>query len=102
MLFRSVSLARRAWAAAPSVRSADALGWTLTAAGKARAGLLWSRRALKLGSRDVLFLYHAGITAIAAERPDLARTWLRRSLARNPQFSPLYAPRAARALAGLS
>ena len=99
---RGVTLARRAWAAAPSVRSADALGWTLTAAGKARAGLVWSRRALKLGSRDALFLYHAGMTAIAAGRPDLARTWLRSSLARNTRFSPLYAPRAERALAGLS
>ena len=30
------ALARRAWAAAPSVRSADALGWALTRAGRAR------------------------------------------------------------------
>ncbi len=98
---RGVALARRAWAAAPSVRSADALGWALTRSGRARDGLPWSRRALKLGSRDALFLYHAGMTARAAGRPDLARRWLLGALSRNPRFSPLYAPRAVRALRGL-
>src|SRR3954452_16217675 len=34
---RGVALARRAWAAAPSVRSADALGWALTRAGNPAA-----------------------------------------------------------------
>ena len=33
-----VALARRAWAAAPGVRSADALGWALTRAGRPREG----------------------------------------------------------------
>ncbi len=99
---RAMRLGRRAWAAAPSVRSADALGWALTAAGHPRQGLVWARRALKLGSRDALFLYHAGMTARAAGRPDLARTWIGAALARNPRFSVLYAPRARRALKGLS
>src|SRR5437763_945708 len=58
---QAVGLARRAWANAPSVRSADALGWALTADGHPRAGLVWARRALGLGSRDPLFLYHAGM-----------------------------------------
>ena len=42
----AVVLGRRAWAAAPSVRSADALGWALHRAGHARAALGWARRAL--------------------------------------------------------
>ena len=96
---RGVELARRAWAAAPSVRSADALGWALTRAGNPRAGLAWAQRALRLGSRDPAFLYHAGIAARQAGRTALARTWLARSLADNPRWSPLYAPRARRALA---
>jgi tetratricopeptide (TPR) repeat protein len=95
---RAVTLARRAWAAAPSVRSADALGWALTRDGHARVGVRWARRALRLGSRDAMFLYHAGMAARAAGERDTARTWLRRALAANPRFSPLYAPRAARAL----
>ena len=35
---RGVALARRAWASAPSVRSADALGWALARPGDARGG----------------------------------------------------------------
>jgi tetratricopeptide (TPR) repeat protein len=95
---RGVSLARRAWAAAPSVRSADALGWALARAGRPAEGLRFTRRALKLGWRDPLVLYHAGITARDAGRTREARRLLRRSLARNPRFSALYAPRARRAL----
>ena len=63
---RGLSLARAAWRSAPSVRSADALGWALTRAGRPREGLRWGRRALRLGSRDARFLYHAGMSAVAA------------------------------------
>jgi len=94
----AVALARRAWAQASSVRSADALGWALTRAGHSHDGLRWARRALRLHSRDAMFLYHAGMTARAAGSRDAARDWLRRALATNPRFSPLYAPRAIRAL----
>ena len=98
---RAVALGRRAYAAAPGVRSADALGWALTRAGRPREGLRLARRALEVGSRDALFLVHAGLTARAAGEPALARRWLRRALADNPRFSPLWAPRARRALSGL-
>ncbi len=95
---QAVLLARRAWAQAPSVRSADALGWALTRAGHPRDGLRWARRALRLHSRDAMFLYRAGMTARAAGNRDAARAWLQRALATNPRFSPLYAPRAVGAL----
>src|SRR3954470_7178304 len=90
--------ARRSWANAPSVRSADALVWALTSAGHPRAGLAWARRALRLGSRDPMFLYHAGMAASAAGNRSESRALLRRALALNLHFSPLYAPRAERAL----
>jgi tetratricopeptide (TPR) repeat protein len=98
---RGVSLARRAWAAAPSVRSADALGWALTRAGRPRDALPWARRALALGSRDASFLFHAGIAAKAAGEPALATRRLHAALALNPRFSPTRAPQARRALAEL-
>src|SRR5439155_1375093 len=63
---RGIVLARRALAQAPSVRSADALGWSLARAGRPREGLSWLRRALRLGSRDPSFLYHAGAAAAEA------------------------------------
>jgi tetratricopeptide (TPR) repeat protein len=95
---RAVVLARRAWTTAPSVRSADALGWALTAAGQPREGLAWARRALGLGSRDPVLNYHAGMSARAAGDRSAARRYLHAALAGNPRFSPLYAPRARRAL----
>ena len=73
---RAVALGRRAWAAAPSVRSADALGWALHRAGHSRAALGWARRALALGSRDPAFLTHAGLIARSAGEPRLAARWL--------------------------
>jgi tetratricopeptide (TPR) repeat protein len=95
---RAVALARRAWATAPSVRSSDALGWALTRAGKPREGLRQSMLALRLGSRDPMFLYHAAVAAHAAGRDRTAARWLERALAGNPRFSPLFAPRATRLL----
>jgi hypothetical protein len=98
---QAVTLGRRAWANARSVRSADALGWALTRAGRPKEGLRWATTALALGSVDPAFLYHAGMTAKAAGRTELARRWLARSLAHNPRWSPLYAPMAKRALESL-
>ena len=99
---RAVVLARRAWAQAPSVRSADALGWALTRAGRPAEGLRFGHRALALGSRDPMFLFHAGLSASAAGRAGEARAYLARSVALNRRFSPLYAPRAERALAEIA
>ena len=93
----------------PGLRSTDSpttpdlygLCGSQTKPGHPPEGLAWARRALRLGSVDPAFLYHAGMSALAAgDRAD-ARSWLRASLARNPGWSPLYAPRARRALEGL-
>jgi hypothetical protein len=100
-LGKAVMLGRRAWANAPSVRSADALGWALTRGGRPADGLRWARKALALGSVDPAFLYHGGMTAKAAGGTALARLWLERSISRNPGWSPLFASRARRALGGL-
>jgi tetratricopeptide (TPR) repeat protein len=97
----AVMLGRRAWAGAPSVRSADALGWALTRAGRPADGLGWARKALALGSIDPAFLYHAGMTAKATGNEGLARRWLERSIVPNPGWSPLFGPSARRALGGL-
>ena len=99
---RAVTLGRRAFKTAPSVRSADALAWALTRAGAPRAGLRFARLAARLGSRDPLLLTHAGLTAARAGASGPARRYLRRALADNPRFSPLWAPRARRALAAVS
>ena len=92
---RAVELARRGYAAAPSVRSADALGWALVRSGRPAAGLEYAQRALRLGSRDATWLYHAGIAARDAGKRGPAARYLSRALA-GGALSPLHR-RAARA-----
>ena len=99
---RAVDLARRAWRAAPSVRSADAVGWALTRSGRPRDGLAWARRATQLGSRDPLILTRAGLSARAAGSDREARRYLRLALRADPRFSALWAPRARRALRAIA
>jgi tetratricopeptide (TPR) repeat protein len=91
---RAVTLAREAWREAPSVRAADALGWALTRAGRRDAGLKWARRALKLGSLDPTFRYHAGM---ADDTPEGRRN-LRLALEHGLDAYPLHANRARAAL----
>jgi tetratricopeptide (TPR) repeat protein len=98
---RAVELGRRAWRYTPSVRAADAYSWALSAAGEHRAALRFSDRAMRLGSRDPSFLYHAGIVAFRASRSDRAQVFLARLVGQDPAFSPLYGPRARRILAAL-
>lgn len=98
---RAVALARRAWRAAPSVRSADAVSWALNRSGRSRNALAWAKRATKLGSRDPLILTRAGLTARTAGHDREARRYLQRALRANPRFSVVWAPRARHALRGL-
>jgi tetratricopeptide (TPR) repeat protein len=94
----AVVLGRRAWEGAPSVRSADAYAWALSRAGHAAAALRFSAEAMKLGSRDPSFLFHAGIVAKRAGRTEAARRYLHQLVVQSPRYNPLYGPRAQRAL----
>jgi tetratricopeptide (TPR) repeat protein len=98
---QAMDLAARAWAAAPSVRSADAFSWALSAAGRDAEALRMSDRAMRLGSRDPSFLYHAGMVARRAGEAQRAKGLLSKLVAQSPNFNPLYGPRAERALEGL-
>jgi tetratricopeptide (TPR) repeat protein len=93
---RGVTLGRSAWRRAPSVRSADAYSWALHAAGRDAAALAMSAQAMRLGSRDPSFLYHAAVIAADAGATGRARTLLETLTAQSPRFSPLYGPRAER------
>lgn len=97
----AVRLGRSAWGRAPSVRSADAYSWALHAAGRDAAAARMSAEAMRLGSREPSFLYHAGMIAIAAGETGRAKALLGQLVAQSPRFSPLYGPRAQRALEGL-
>ena len=97
----AVRLGRRLWTEAPSVRSADALGWALTRAGRPEEGLAWSVRALRLGTREPLYHLHAGLAAKAAGRAGPARAELRAALTGRAALSPLQARDARTALEAL-
>lgn len=94
---RALDLARAAYAATPTVRAADALAWCLHHAGDDAAAKRRSDEALRLGSRDPLFLYHAGVIAMALDDADTARERLTAALASDPGFSAT-GVRAARSL----
>jgi tetratricopeptide (TPR) repeat protein len=95
---RAVAAGSQAWRLTPSVRAADAYSWALSAAGRDRAALRFSQRAMRLGSFDPAFLYHAGIVSLRAGERQRARALLSRLLERSPRFSPLQAPVARAAL----
>ena len=98
---RAVEYGRRAWHTAPSVSSADAYSWALYRAGRIEAATRLSAEAMRLGSRDPEFLYHAGTIAKASGDPARAQRLLSTLLEQAPRFNALYAPRAERALAAL-
>lgn len=97
----ALSTARRAWKERPSVRVADALAWALNAAGRPRAATRYARAALRLGTRDANYWFHAGVIERASGHPERARRYLRRALRINPHFSVTHAPVARRALRSL-
>jgi tetratricopeptide (TPR) repeat protein len=98
----AVDYGRRAWRSAPSVSSADGYSWALYRADRIDAAERLSAEAMRLGSRDPEFLYHAGMIAEAAREEGRARQLLTALLDQAPRFSALYAPRAERALAAVN
>jgi tetratricopeptide (TPR) repeat protein len=98
---RALKLGGRAWAAAPSVRSADAYSWALYKAHRIGAAHRFSERAMRLGSRDPYFLYRAGMIARRVGDTGAARRLLARLVGQSPRFNPLYGPRARHALESL-
>lgn len=95
----AIARARAARALQPGILGDDALGWTLTRAGRCPEGLRYARASLRLGTRDARLLFHAGAAAhCAGERGEAAR-YLGQALDLNPNFSVRWAPVARRMLA---
>src|SRR5436190_4450306 len=90
--------ARAAYASAPGIYAEDALAWGLFRVGRCEAARLHSARALRLGTRDALLIFHRAMIERCLGDPS-ARSWFRRALAVNPHFSSLWAPVARAAVA---
>ncbi len=98
---RAYVSAEREYAVRHDIYGADAVAWTALKVGKIREAQVAMRAALRLGTQDARLFYHAGLIARASGNPVLARAYLRRALALNPQFDPLQAIKARRALAAM-
>jgi tetratricopeptide (TPR) repeat protein len=97
----AVEMARAEYAVRQDVYGADALAWALFKAGQIDEAAALSERALALGTRDALLLYHAGMIAARQGDHERARRLLNEALAINPGFDPLQATVARQTLAGL-
>jgi tetratricopeptide (TPR) repeat protein len=87
--------ARTAYREAPSIQAADAIAWGLERTGRCHEARAWSQRALRLGKKDGLFLFHRGMIERCLGSAGSA-AWFRRALAADPTFSLRYAPVAQR------
>ncbi len=94
----ALTRARAAYAARPSIHTADALAWTLYKNSQAAAAQPYAVEALKLGTEEPLKLFHAGMIAKALGHADEARANLQHAVDLNPSFSLLYSDVAAAAL----
>src|SRR5215217_4900444 len=97
----SLKKARTAYDARPSIHAADVLAWTLYKTGNYKEAQEYSSKALKLGTRDSLKLFHAGMIARALGHKEQALAYLQQAVDLNPHFSLLYADEAADGLKSL-
>jgi tetratricopeptide (TPR) repeat protein len=81
-----------------NIKAADVLAWTLYKSGQYDEAQSAIQKALRLGTKEPLFLYHAGMIHYKAGQKAKAKEYLSRVLALNPQFSVRHAPVAKRAL----
>jgi tetratricopeptide (TPR) repeat protein len=94
----ALELARSARALRPSIDGDDVLAWALARNGRCEQALVYSKRALRLGTQDALKLFHRGMIERCLGHADSARSYLGHALALNPHFSIVWSPVARRAL----
>jgi tetratricopeptide (TPR) repeat protein len=101
-LGRGLKAAQAEWDRRKSIHVADALAWQLHANGRDAEALPMAEAALRLGTRNALFLFHRGMIHQALGQAAAARGDLEEALAINPHFSLLHQRAAAETLAALS
>jgi pentatricopeptide repeat protein len=86
--------AKREWQKRNSIKTADIYAWTLHRNGRHKEAENIMSQALRLGTRDPLLYYHAGMISYAMKKPDKAVNYLSTALRLNPGFSPVHAEHA--------
>lgn len=98
---QAVEAARAGVEARPSIVAWDILAWTLYRSGDLDGAAEASANALKLGTKNALMHFHAGMIAAARGDDDAAIMHLETALELNPYFSVRYAPEARQTLEDL-
>jgi tetratricopeptide (TPR) repeat protein len=94
----ALARARLAYQERKSIEAEDVLAWALYRNGRCAEARHHSVRALRLGTRDALKLFHRGMIERCLGDRAAARSLLLRALRINPHFSLRYAPIAERTL----
>jgi tetratricopeptide (TPR) repeat protein len=97
----ALGLARREWQRRQHADVADALGWALHEAGHDGQALTYARLATGTGARSAGYAFHQAMIELSLGRSVDARRNFAQALGINPYFSPIDAPVARQALAGL-
>ena len=92
----ALRLARLARADRPSIDGDDVLGWALARNARCTEALTYSKRALRLGTKDALKYFHRGMIERCLGHDTAARSWFIRALDLNPHFSLRWSPVARR------
>jgi tetratricopeptide (TPR) repeat protein len=98
---QAVSLAEEAAKGRQDVHTLDTLAWALYRAGRYPEALAAEKSAMRLGTQNALFFFHAGMIYDKLGDRDNTRANLQKALKINPYFSVKYAPQATEALANL-
>jgi tetratricopeptide (TPR) repeat protein len=101
-LQQALELARKEFEVRHDIYTWDALAWTLYKNGQAEQASVAIQKALQLGTRDALLLFHAGMIYEGLGDREKGHEYLRGALALNPQFHLFYADAARAALQGPS
>ena len=99
---KAVDLAEAAYATRQTIRTSDALAWAYHRAGRDDDASRLCAEALRLGSKDPLLLYHAGVIADAAGDTATANDHLAEAIALDPGFSATGAMVARRTLSEIA
>ena len=101
-LAKAVAVAKEDWHKRKSVKAADTYAWALYRNGQFDEASRIMAEALRLGTQDPSFFYHAGMIADALARRSEAAGYLSKALNLNPGFSAVHAEEASRKLRALS
>ena len=97
----ALTLAKKELEVRHDVYTSDALAWALLKNHQPQAAQTEMQKALRLGTRDAMLEYHAGMIALALNDKPQAAAHLERALAISPRFHVLFANQAAKTLARL-